>query len=58
MTSDFRVIPRHPYRMPRYEQRPAWFIGVLVLTVSQFFAMTRYLLPPLADGNGSSITPS
>jgi hypothetical protein len=55
MNSDFRVTPRHLCRMPRYKQRSAWFIRVLALMVYLIFAMTLYLLPPLAQGNGSSI---
>jgi len=32
--------------------RSAWFVGVLVLMVYLIFAMTLYLLPPRAPGEG------
>ena len=36
--------------------RSAWFVGVLVLMVYLAFAMTLYLLPPRAQGQGSPDT--
>ena len=36
--------------------RSAWFVGVLLLMVYLTFAMTLYLLPPRAQGNGNPMT--
>lgn len=38
--------------------RSAWFVGVLLLMVYLVFAMTLYLLPPRAQGNGGSPAPA